>query len=263
LTLVSTSHFEPTGEGFAAWMRGLGRGLWSCPRRRTRWPLPAQRSADRAQRGPRSSRTGAPPRPRPPRARIDPHERPPCRARRTCWRNGSSGAPTDQGTGRSAGRMRRQGPSCGGTTSSSRITPAASPGIFIPPTFVIPSHAAGRLQASASASRSWGIRSLKCSASRVASGPRVRSPRRPGPHPDPLDPRCRPGRRSVRVRLRRAARQEATDRQPPPQDPRRRRLVEGDRRGKWVWYRIVPERLTALRASLAKFVASDLRGVGG
>jgi ArsR family transcriptional regulator len=28
-------------------------------------------------------------------------------------------------------------------------------------------------------------------------------------------------------------------------------LVEGDRRGKWVWYRIVPERLTALRASLA------------
>jgi ArsR family transcriptional regulator len=40
-------------------------------------------------------------------------------------------------------------------------------------------------------------------------------------------------------------------------------LVEGDRRGKWVWYRIVPERLTALRASLAKFVASDLRGVGG
>jgi ArsR family transcriptional regulator len=29
------------------------------------------------------------------------------------------------------------------------------------------------------------------------------------------------------------------------------RLVEGDRRGKWVWYRIIPERLEALRAALA------------
>ena len=28
-------------------------------------------------------------------------------------------------------------------------------------------------------------------------------------------------------------------------------LVEGDRRGKWVWYRIVPHRLEALRSSLA------------
>jgi ArsR family transcriptional regulator, arsenate/arsenite/antimonite-responsive transcriptional repressor len=28
-------------------------------------------------------------------------------------------------------------------------------------------------------------------------------------------------------------------------------LVEGDRRGKWVWYRIVPNRLEALRAALA------------
>jgi ArsR family transcriptional regulator len=28
-------------------------------------------------------------------------------------------------------------------------------------------------------------------------------------------------------------------------------LVEGDRRGKWVWYRIVPERLDALRRALA------------
>ena len=27
-------------------------------------------------------------------------------------------------------------------------------------------------------------------------------------------------------------------------------LVEGDRRGKWVWYRIIPERLAALRASI-------------
>lgn len=27
-------------------------------------------------------------------------------------------------------------------------------------------------------------------------------------------------------------------------------LVEGDRRGKWVWYRINPERLAALRASI-------------
>ena len=29
------------------------------------------------------------------------------------------------------------------------------------------------------------------------------------------------------------------------------RLVEGERRGKWVWYRIVPERLEALRGALA------------
>jgi ArsR family transcriptional regulator len=28
-------------------------------------------------------------------------------------------------------------------------------------------------------------------------------------------------------------------------------LVEGDRRGKWVWYRIIPERLEALRGALA------------
>jgi ArsR family transcriptional regulator, arsenate/arsenite/antimonite-responsive transcriptional repressor len=28
-------------------------------------------------------------------------------------------------------------------------------------------------------------------------------------------------------------------------------LVEGDRRGKWVWYRIVPDRLEALRSALA------------
>jgi len=28
-------------------------------------------------------------------------------------------------------------------------------------------------------------------------------------------------------------------------------LVSGDRRGKWVWYRIVPEQLAALRASIA------------
>lgn len=28
-------------------------------------------------------------------------------------------------------------------------------------------------------------------------------------------------------------------------------LVEGDRRGKWVWYRIIPERLEALREALA------------
>lgn len=27
-------------------------------------------------------------------------------------------------------------------------------------------------------------------------------------------------------------------------------LVEGDRRGKWVWYRLVPERLAALRQAL-------------
>ena len=27
-------------------------------------------------------------------------------------------------------------------------------------------------------------------------------------------------------------------------------LVEGDRRGKWVWYRLIPERLAALRASI-------------
>jgi ArsR family transcriptional regulator len=27
-------------------------------------------------------------------------------------------------------------------------------------------------------------------------------------------------------------------------------LVRGDRRGKWVWYRIVPERLADLRSSL-------------
>lgn len=29
------------------------------------------------------------------------------------------------------------------------------------------------------------------------------------------------------------------------------RLVEGERRGKWVWYHIVPERLEALRATIA------------
>ena len=29
------------------------------------------------------------------------------------------------------------------------------------------------------------------------------------------------------------------------------RLVEGDRRGKWVWYHIVPGRLEALRAALS------------
>jgi len=29
-------------------------------------------------------------------------------------------------------------------------------------------------------------------------------------------------------------------------------LVEGDRRGKWVWYRIVPDRLEALRTALAR-----------
>jgi ArsR family transcriptional regulator len=29
------------------------------------------------------------------------------------------------------------------------------------------------------------------------------------------------------------------------------RLIEGDRRGKWVWYRIIPERLEALRFALA------------
>lgn len=28
-------------------------------------------------------------------------------------------------------------------------------------------------------------------------------------------------------------------------------LVEGDRRGKWVWYRLVPERLAALRNAIA------------
>ncbi len=28
-------------------------------------------------------------------------------------------------------------------------------------------------------------------------------------------------------------------------------LVEGDRRGKWVWYRLVPERLAALQAMMA------------
>jgi ArsR family transcriptional regulator len=28
-------------------------------------------------------------------------------------------------------------------------------------------------------------------------------------------------------------------------------LVEGDRRGKWVWYRIIPHRLEALRSALA------------
>ncbi len=27
-------------------------------------------------------------------------------------------------------------------------------------------------------------------------------------------------------------------------------LVEGDRRGKWVWYRLVPERLAGLRAAI-------------
>src|ERR1700757_1327853 len=27
-------------------------------------------------------------------------------------------------------------------------------------------------------------------------------------------------------------------------------LVEGDRRGKWVWYRLIPERIEALRATL-------------
>jgi ArsR family transcriptional regulator, arsenate/arsenite/antimonite-responsive transcriptional repressor len=29
-------------------------------------------------------------------------------------------------------------------------------------------------------------------------------------------------------------------------------LVEGNRRGKWVWYRIVPDRLEALRGALAR-----------
>jgi ArsR family transcriptional regulator len=29
-------------------------------------------------------------------------------------------------------------------------------------------------------------------------------------------------------------------------------LVEGERRGKWVWYRIVPERLEALRGALKR-----------
>lgn len=28
-------------------------------------------------------------------------------------------------------------------------------------------------------------------------------------------------------------------------------LVEGDRRGKWVWYRLVPERLDSLRSAIA------------
>ena len=28
-------------------------------------------------------------------------------------------------------------------------------------------------------------------------------------------------------------------------------LVEGDRRGKWVWYRLVPGRLAALQAAIA------------
>jgi ArsR family transcriptional regulator, arsenate/arsenite/antimonite-responsive transcriptional repressor len=28
-------------------------------------------------------------------------------------------------------------------------------------------------------------------------------------------------------------------------------LVEGDRRGKWVWYRLVPERLAALQGAIA------------
>ena len=28
-------------------------------------------------------------------------------------------------------------------------------------------------------------------------------------------------------------------------------LVDGDRRGKWVWYRLVPERLAALQAAIA------------
>jgi ArsR family transcriptional regulator len=28
-------------------------------------------------------------------------------------------------------------------------------------------------------------------------------------------------------------------------------LVEGDRRGKWVWYRLVPDRLAALGAAIA------------
>jgi len=28
-------------------------------------------------------------------------------------------------------------------------------------------------------------------------------------------------------------------------------LVEGDRRGKWVWYRLVPGRLAALQATIA------------
>jgi ArsR family transcriptional regulator len=28
-------------------------------------------------------------------------------------------------------------------------------------------------------------------------------------------------------------------------------LVEGDRRGKWVWYRLVPDRLAALQAAIA------------
>ena len=29
-------------------------------------------------------------------------------------------------------------------------------------------------------------------------------------------------------------------------------LVEGDRRGKWVWYSLLPERLAALEAAIAR-----------
>ncbi|MHB8468069.1 MAG: ArsR/SmtB family transcription factor [Acidimicrobiales bacterium] len=32
-------------------------------------------------------------------------------------------------------------------------------------------------------------------------------------------------------------------------------VVEGERRGKWVWYRLVPERLAVLRAALAPAAA--------
>ena len=35
-------------------------------------------------------------------------------------------------------------------------------------------------------------------------------------------------------------------------------LVEGDRRGKWVWYRLVPGRLADLRAALAPAHSSEL-----
>ena len=48
-----------------------------------------------------------------------------------------------------------------------------------------------------------------------------------------------------------AARQIPAHRLPPHQGPRRAGLIAGTKQGRWVWWRIVPERLDAIRLALA------------
>ena len=58
-------------------------------------------------------------------------------------------------------------------------------------------------------------------------------------------------RRGLLLRPARPARQVPADHLPPHQGPRRSRPDRREKRGRWIWWRIVPERLDAIRLALA------------